>query len=78
MMAIIMVGLWIVRRANIFHFVDAAAFRASLDRAVPGCLGYLLAVFGREAVSIRDHERMAIEGEYVLMVEGLGRERDGV
>ena len=62
MMTIIMVTMWIVRRANIFHLVDAAAFGASLDGAVTGCLEYLSAVFEGEAVSRSDREKMDIEG----------------
>lgn len=71
MMAVIMVTMWIVRRAHIFHLVDAAAFGASLDGAVTGCLEYLSAVFERQAVGRRDRERMDIEEG--LCVCGSGR-----
>lgn len=38
MMAVIMVRMGVVRGAYVFHLVDAAAFGASFDGAVAGCL----------------------------------------
>ena len=34
----VVVGMWVFWRANVFHFVDVAAFRAALDGALTGNL----------------------------------------